>query len=302
VWSWLSTLIDVMREDREGTMKIGMNTRVSSRSLDVAVVAQKAEALGFESLWLPEHGVMPVRVTTRYQGSPDGSIPPSMSDIGDPFIGLARASAVTTRLKLGTGICLVPEHHPLLLAKEIATLDHLSNGRFLFGIGAGWLREETEIMGGNFPHRWSQTREAVQVMKEVWTKDEAEFHGKFYDFPPVRSAPKPSRKPHPPIFLGGSATNVLQRVVAWGDGWLPIRVAPEGIKHARATLDELAAAAGRDPKSIEITVYGEASDPDMLKRFEDAGADRVIVRLQTTEGDAALHELERMAERLFSRV
>jgi probable F420-dependent oxidoreductase len=298
----LSVLIDVAPEYKEGTMKIGMNTRVSSRSLDVAVVAQRAEALGFESLWLPEHGVMPVHVTTRYQGSSDGGIPPSMSDMGDPFIGLARASAVTKTLKLGTGICLVPEHNPLLLAKEIATLDHLSNGRFLFGIGAGWLREETEIMGGDFPHRWSQTGEAVLVMKELWTKDEVEFHGKFYDFPAVRSSPKPYQKPHPPIFLGGSAKNVFKRVVAWGDGWIPTRATPEDVKKGRATLDELATAAGRAPNSIEITVYGEDGDPEMLKRFEEAGADRVIVRLQTTEGDAALAELERMAERLFSRV
>jgi probable F420-dependent oxidoreductase len=298
----LSVLIDVAPENKEATMKIGMNTRVSSRSLDVAVVAQRAEALGFESLWLPEHGVMPVHVTTRYQGSSDGGIPLSMSDMGDPFIGLARASAVTKTLKLGTGICLVPEHNPLLLAKEIATLDHLSNGRFLFGIGAGWLREETEIMGGDFPHRWSQTGEAVLVMKELWTKDEVEFRGKFYDFPAVRSSPKPYQKPHPPIFLGGSAKNVFKRVVAWGDGWIPTRATPEDVKKGRAILDELATAAGRAPNSIEITVYGEDGDPEMRKRFEEAGADRVIVRLQTTEGDAALAELERMAERLFSRV
>jgi probable F420-dependent oxidoreductase len=281
-------------------MKIGVNTRVSSRSVDVAAVAQKAESLGFESLWLPEHGVMPVHVTTRYQGSSDGSIPPSMSDIGDPFIGLARASAVTKTLKLGTGICLVPEHNPLLLAKEIATLDHLSGGRFLFGIGAGWLREETEIMGGDFEHRWSQTREAVLVMKELWTKEEAEYHGKFYNFPPVRSFPKPFQTPHPPIFLGGSAGNVFKRIVAWGDGWMPTRATPQDIKSGRATLDELANAAGRDPHSIEIMVYGEAGDPETLKRFEQAGASRVIVRLQTTEGDAALTELERMAEQLLA--
>jgi probable F420-dependent oxidoreductase len=281
-------------------MKIGVNTRVSSRSVDVAAVAQKAESLGFESLWLPEHGVMPVHVTTRYQGSSDGSIPPSMSDIGDPFIGLARASAVTKTLKLGTGICLVPEHNPLLLAKEIATLDHLSGGRFLFGIGAGWLREETEIMGGDFEHRWSQTREAVLVMKELWTKEEAEYHGKFYNFPPVRSFPKPFQTPHPPIFLGGSAGNVFKRIVAWGDGWMPTWATPQDIKSGRATLDELANAAGRDPHSIEIMVYGEAGDPETLKRFEEAGASRVIVRLQTTEGDAALTELERMAEQLLA--
>lgn len=281
-------------------MNIGVSARVSSHSLDVAVVAQKAESLGFESLWLPEHSVMPVHVTTRYQGSADGSIPPSMSDVGDPFVGLARASAVTKRLKLGTGICLVPERNPLLLAKEIATLDHFSRGRFLFGIGAGWLREETEIMGGDFAHRWSQTREAIMAMKELWTKDEAEYHGKFYDFPPVRSFPKPFQQPHPPIFLGGSARNVFQRVVAWGDGWMPTRATPGDIKQARATLDELASAAGRHPSSIEITVYGEACDAEALKRFEEAGADRVIVRPQTTEGQDALTELERMAEQLFA--
>jgi probable F420-dependent oxidoreductase len=280
-------------------MHIGVNTRVSSQSLDVAVVAQKAESLGFESLWLPEHSIMPVHVTTRYQGSPDGVIPPSMSDVGDPFVGLARASAVTKTIKLGTGICLVPERHPLLLAKEIATLDYFSKGRFLFGIGAGWLREETEIMGGNFEHRWGQTREAILAMKGLWTKEEAEFHGKFVDFPPVRSFPKPFQKPHPPILLGGNASNVFKRVVAWGDGWMPTRATPEDVKAGRATLDELAAAAGRAPSSIDIIVYGEASDPDMLKRFEEAGASRVIVRLETTVGDAALAALERMAEQLF---
>jgi alkanesulfonate monooxygenase SsuD/methylene tetrahydromethanopterin reductase-like flavin-dependent oxidoreductase (luciferase family) len=155
-------------------------------------------------------------------------------------------------------------------------------------------------MGGNFEHRWSQTREAILVMKEVWTKDEAEFHGKFYDFPAVRSFPKPSQQPHPPILLGGAARNVFQRVVAWGDGWMPIRVTPEDIKRARATLDKLAAAAGRDSRSIDITVYGEDSDAETLKRFEEAGASRVIVRLQTTAGEAALTELERMAKQLFS--
>ena len=281
-------------------MKIGVNVGVSSQSMDIAAMAQKAESLGFESLWLPEHSVMPVHVTTRYQGSPDGTIPPSMSDLGDPLIGLARASAATKTIKLGTGVCLIPEHNPLLLAKQIATLDLLSNGRFLFGIGAGWLQEETEIMGGNFAHRWSQTREAVLAMKELWTKEEAEYHGKFYDFLPVRCSPKPFQKPHPPILLGGSARNVFKRVVAWGDGWMPTRATAEDIKMGRATLDALADAAGRAPSSLEITVYSQDGDPERLKRFEDSGASRVTVRLPTTVGEAALTELERMAERLFS--
>src|SRR5207244_1860172 len=202
----------------EGIMKIGVNMTLSSQSIDVAVLAHKAESLGFESLWLPEHPIIPVRVTTRYQGSPDGAIPPSMSDIADPFLALARASAVTTTLKLGTGICLVPERNPLLLAKEIATLDHFSNGRFLFGIGAGWLQEETEIMGGDFAHRWGQTREAVLAMKELWTKTESKYSGQFYNFPAVRSFPKPAAKPHPPVLLGGSSKYVFRRIVEWGDG------------------------------------------------------------------------------------
>jgi len=281
-------------------MKIGVNMTFSSRSIDVAVIAQKAESLGFESLWLPEHPVIPVYVTTRYQGSADGAIPSSMSDIADPFLALARASAVTTTIKLGTGICLVPERNPLLLAKEIATLDHFSNGRFLFGIGAGWLQEETEIMGGDFAHRWSQTREAILVMKELWTKAEAEYHGTFYDFPPVRSFPKPSQQPHPPVLLGGSARHVFQRVVAWGDGWMPIRVTPEEVKMGRATLDALATAAGRDPSTIDITVFGQASDPESLQRFAESGASRVIVRLSTTLSNAALTELEQMAAQVLS--
>jgi probable F420-dependent oxidoreductase len=281
-------------------MNIGVNMTLSSRSIDVAVLAQKAESLGFESLWLPEHPIIPVHTTTRYQGSADGAIPLSMRDMADPFLALARASAVTTRLKLGTGICLVPERNPLVLAKEIATLDHLSNGRFIFGIGAGWLREETEIMGGNFPQRWRQTREAILAMKELWTKDQAEFHGTFYDFPPVWSFPKPCQQPHPPILLGGSARNVLQRVVAWGDGWMPIRLTPEDIKQGRATLDGLAATAGRDPKTLDITVFGEASNRDSMQRFAEAGASRVIVRLADTESATALTALEQMATQVLS--
>lgn len=180
-------------------MDIGVSTNISSESIDVAALAQKAESLGFESYWLPEHTIVPVQTTSRYAGTPDGSIPPSMSDMGDPLIGLARASAVTERIKLGTAVSLVPEHNPLLGAKQIATLDRLSNGRFIYGVGAGWLKEETEVMGGDFEHRWGQTREAIMAMKELWTKDEAEYHGRFYDFPPVKCYPKPAQQPHPSI-------------------------------------------------------------------------------------------------------
>ena len=186
-------------------MKIGIALFFAPQPVDTAVVAQKAEALGFDSLWMGEHPIIPVHSTSSAPGSSGGPIPDFYSRLVDPFVALARASAVTTRLKLGTGITLVPERNPLLLAKEVATLDYFSKGRFLFGIGAGWNKEETEIMGGNFTHRWTQTREAIEAMKALWTDEAAEYHGTYYDFPPVRSFPRPVQQPHPPIFLGGTA-------------------------------------------------------------------------------------------------
>ena len=225
-----------------------------------------------------------------------GPIPESYSHMMDPFIALSRASAVTSKIMLGTGVCLIPERNPLVLAKVVASLDHFSNGRVLLGIGAGWAKEETELMGGDFAHRWTQTREAVLAMKELWTKDEAEFHGKYYDFPPVLSYPKPVQKPNPPVILGGMARNVLRRVAEYGDGWIPNRVTPEEIKAGRATLDELASTAGRDPKSIEITVFGRGPDRDEIKGFEDAGVDRAVVRLAGTSTEDAAAQLEEMAQ------
>ena len=279
-------------------MKIGVSGVASSRHGDVGVLARKAEALGFESIWLPEHPVIPVNHSTKYRGSPDGSIPDSMSHQINPFIGLTFAAAATTTLKLGTGVCLVTEHNPLDLAKQISTLDHYSGGRFIFGIGTGWLREETEIMGGDFDHRWTQARESIEAMKELWTKDEAEYHGRYYDFPPVRVFPKPVQKPHPPVFLGGAAKNVFKRVVSYGDGWMPVRATPESVKAGRASLDELAAAAGRAPKSIQILVYG-ASSRDEIKQMEEAGADMATVRLPSTEPGQALPGLEKLAEEML---
>jgi len=259
-------------------MKIGISVSLPAYHVDVGFMARKAEELGFESFWCAEHPFIPVSSTSRFPGSADGVIPESYSHFVDPFVALARASGTTQSIKLATGIVLVPERHPLLLAKEISTLDLFSGGRFLFGIGAGWLREETQIMGGDFDHRWTQTRESILAMKELWTKPAAEFHGKYYDFPPVKSFPKPLQKPHPPVLLGGGAKNVLQRVVAWGDGWLPNRITPEQLRESRTTLDRLAKDAGRDPSKITISVHGQPADLELLRRLHDAGATRVIVR------------------------
>ena len=283
-------------------MNVGLFVFETADSLDTAVLARHAEELGFESFWVPEHPVIPVTTTSPYRGASDGVIPEAYKRIVDPFVALARASAVTTTIKLGTGICLVPEHHPLLLAKTIATLDHFSGGRFMFGIGAGWLQEETEIMGGDFPHRWTQTREAILAMKALWTSEAAEYHGQYYDFPPVLSFPKPVQKPHPPILLGGTARQVFQRVVAWGDGWMPNRVTAEEIRRGRHTLNELAGQAGRDPQSIEVLAFGfsgQFRSRAAIQEVAEAGANRVTIWLDQTTGEAALTEMDQIARQVF---
>lgn len=279
---------------------IGISTFPTDYSVDIAILARRAEEMGFESLWVPEHPIIPVETSSPWPGSPDGIIPKVYADIVDPFVALGRASAVTNTLKLGTGICLVPERNPLLLAKEVATLDMYSGGRFLFGIGAGWLKEETEIMGGDFAHRWTQTREAVLAMKSLWTEVKSEYHGSYYDFPPVYSFPRSVQRPHPPVLLGGMARNVFRRIVRWGDGWMPNRVTPDDISAGRRTLNELAEEAGRDPASISISVFGQPADRALVEELISAGADRVMIRVETADEDATNAQLDEIAEAVLS--
>lgn len=284
-------------------MNVGVFSFQSNTSVDSAVLAKHAEDLGFESYWVPEHAILPVHTTSRFPGSPDGSVPETYGRIVDPFIALARASAVTQTIKLGTGICLVPEHNPLHLAKVISSLDQASGGRFLFGIGAGWHKEESEMMGGDFAHRWTQTRDAILAMKALWTQEEAEYHGAYYDFPPVRSVPKPAQKPHPPVLLGGKAQNVFKRVVEWGDGWMPNRTSPDEIRRGRNTLSELAEAAGRDPNTVQIVAFGHAGSfksREAVEELLDAGANRVTIWLEQADGEGALAEMDQIARQVLA--
>ena len=277
-------------------MTIGTSVPLPAYNIDPAFMAKKAEDLGFDYIWYAEHPAVPVHSDSPFP-STGGEIPWTYSHFTEPYIALARASAVTTTIKLATGITLVPERNPLLLAKEISTLDLYSGGRFIFGVGTGWLREETELMGGDFPRRWSQTREALDVMKKLWTQEEAEHHGTYFDFPPVRSYPKPVQKPYPPILIGGMAKNVLSRVVDHADGWMPNRITPAALEDARRELDRLATVAGRDPNAITITIYGQEPDRAAFKSLLDAGADRVVVRPEYVETEAEMGEqLERIAE------
>ena len=276
-------------------MSIGVSIPLPAYLVDPALIAKKAEDLGFESIWYAEHPAVPVHSNSPFP-STGGEIPENYSHFTDPYIALARASGVTSTIKLGTGITLVPERNPLLLAKEIAALDLYSGGRFLFGVGTGWLREETELMGGNFDHRWSQTREAIEVMKALWTNEVAEYHGQYFDFPPVKSYPKPAQKPHPPVILGGMARRVLRRVANHADGWMPNRVTPAEVEDSRARLDAMAAEGGRDPASITISVYGQEPKREVVQPFLDAGANRVVVRPDFYDSEDSMNrELERMA-------
>ncbi|MFZ1122385.1 MAG: LLM class F420-dependent oxidoreductase, partial [Candidatus Binataceae bacterium] len=211
-------------------MKIGLQAFVTDNTANPANVARKAEALGFDSIFIPEHPIIPIHHRTPYPMG-DGTIPEFYAHMPDPFVSLALAAGATTRMKLATGICLVPERDPIVMAKEISTLDHFSGGRFLFGIGAGWLADESEIMGVEFKRRWPMTREYIAAMKELWTKPEPSFEGEFVRFPKVKFFPKPAQKPHPPIIIGAGGMGLncerpLKDTVEMGDGWMPLGLTP----------------------------------------------------------------------------
>lgn len=222
---------------------------------DVPAFAQAAEALGFAALWLPEHPVMPHEVTSPFPGVGD-EIPAAYGRLPDPIVMLAAAAARTTHLKLATGVCLVGLRDPLVFAKEVATLDQVSNGRVVLGVGAGWLREEFEIITGDaFANRWARTVDAIRALTTLWSGVGA-YTGPVFSFPQVRSQPGPKQRPRPPVFVGGSSDRALRAVVEVADGWLPVHADTDGIARGRAKIDELARRAGRAPDSIEIFSFG----------------------------------------------
>ena len=278
-------------------MKIGVLAFVNSFTANPIAVARKCEALGYESFWLPEHAIMPVNPKTPFPRG-DGKIPLAYKHMIDPFVGLALAAGATNRIKLGTGICLVPERDPFNLAKEVATLDFYSGGRFLFGIGAGWLRDESEIMGVDFRRRWPITREYVRAMKEMWTREEASFEGEFVKFPPLLSNPKPVQKPHPPVHIGAGGDRALRNTALVGDGWAPIALKPEELRTELAKLRQLCDEANRDFAKIEITIFSPVGGKDSraaVEEYRAAGAHRLILFPPTLAPDTYEAELEEIA-------
>ena len=263
-------------------------------SIRIDELARAAEARGFESLWVPEHTHIPTSRRSPWPGGPN--LPKEYSHTVDPFVGLAMAAAVTTRLKIGTGICLLVERDPITTAKEVASLDYLSNGRFLFGIGGGWNVEEMDHHGTAFRPRWKVLRERIEAMKQIWTADEAEYHGEHVHFDPIWSWPKPVQKPHPPILLGGHGPKALERVVRYCDGWLPIGVRAGDLVTEIRALHTLAKERGRDPRSLSVSVYGAPGDPDQVRQMRDAGVDRALFVLPPAPADKVLPLLDRYAE------
>jgi probable F420-dependent oxidoreductase len=262
-------------------------------SIDPVELGRIAEEHGFESLFFPEHTHIPASRRTPYPAG--GELPREYFNLWDPFVALAGVAAATERLLLATGICLVVERDPIVTAKEVASLDRLSDGRFLFGVGAGWNREEMEDHGTDPRTRFELMRERVEAMKAIWTEDEAEYHGRFVGFGPLWSWPKPVQRPHPPVLVGGNGETVLDRVLAYGDEWMPNAGfgTPADLIARIEELRRRAADAGRG--EIPVTVYAARSKREVLEEFAEAGVHRAVLYLPPETREELMPRIERQA-------
>ncbi len=274
-------------------MRVGVFYFPTDYGIDVVELARALEDRGFDSLFVPEHTHIPLSRKTPFPGG--GELPRRYSHTHDPFVGLAFAAAATKKLLVGTGILLVPQHEPIVTAKAIASLDQLSGGRFIFGIGGGWNEDEMENHGAHYGTRFKQMREHVLAMKELWTRDEASFHGEFVNFDPVWSWPKPAQRPHPPILLGGETDHTLKRVVEYCDGWFP---RPRtGFEPAGAVdrLARMAESMKRDPATLTITVFGAPAEAAALASYEKVGIQRALLAIPDLSRDEILRHLDTLA-------
>jgi probable F420-dependent oxidoreductase len=272
-------------------MRVGAFYFPTDYGINMAELARALEDRGFDSLFLPEHTHIPASRKSPFPGG--GELPKRYSHTHDPFVALSFAAAATKKLKLGTGILLVPQHEPIVTAKAIASLDQLSGGRFILGIGGGWNVEEMENHGATYKTRFAQMREHVLAMKELWTKDEASYDGEFVKFDRVWSWPKPAQKPHPPVILGGETDHTLRRVVEYCDGWFPRPGRGVEIREQLARLNRMAAEKGRDPKTISTSVFRAPTDRAALDEYEEAGIDRAVLEIPDESRDEILRVLDR---------
>ena len=274
-------------------MKFGVAIFPTDYAISMTELAPAAEQLGFESLWVAEHSHIPASRLSAWPGGQE--LPKHYSHTLDPFVALTAAAAATKTLLVATGICLVVQRDTIHTAKQVASVDHVSNGRFLFGIGAGWNREEMADHGTPFDRRWQVLRERVLAMKALWTQDETSFHGEFVNFDRAISFPKPVQRPHPPILFGGATAQGRARVVEYCDGWIPIDVLLDDLPTAIADLRQKAEAAGRGLDTLSVSVFAfQPPRPDALARLRDLGVERVIMVAPRRLADA-LPFLDRMA-------
>lgn len=274
-------------------MQFGVSMFPTDYAIPVTELGKAAEDLGFSSLFFPEHTHIPTSRRTPWPGGAE--LPKEYSHTLDPFVAMGAVAAVTKQLKVGTGICLVMQRDPITLAKEVASVDHLSGGRVLFGIGGGWNEDEMENHGTKPSLRWKILRERVLAMKEIWTKDEAEYHGQFVNFDPIWSWPKPAQDPHPPVLIGGAGPRTLDRVLEYGDAWMPIAgrtgsVLGEKIKELQQRAEE----AGRG--HIPVYIFGAPPNPESIERMAELGVDHMVFGLPPAPAETVLPVLKRAAE------
>ncbi len=271
--------------------KFGISMFPTDYSIQPVELAKAVEARGLDSMFFPEHTHIPVSRATPFPGG--GDLPQQYWHSHDPFVALGAAAAVTSRIRLGTGICLVIERDPITLAKEIASLDMISQGRAVIGIGAGWNREEMENHGANFKNRWKIVREKVLAMRQIWTEDEPEYHGEFVDFDPIWSYPKPVQSGGPPIWIGANSKWVFDRVADYADGWMPIGGLGSG------NMDRLKEAMDKQDRSVEdldLALFGAPTDPEQLQGRIDQGFDDLIFNVPSDTADNVLPLLDKYAE------
>ncbi len=270
-------------------MRLGVVMFPTDETILPGHLAVEVEDRGFESLFFPEHSHMPVQRTSIH---PAGTVdvPRAYHRILDPFVALTAAAAATERIKIGTGVCLAYQRDPIIMAKEVATLDLLSGGRFLFGVGGGWNREEMRNHGIDPSTRWRVLEEKILAMKTIWTQDRPEFHGEFVDFDPIWCWPKPVNKPHPPVLIGGSGPSAFERLFRYGDEWFPAPYMTEGLFSRIANLGRLAADRGIQP--IPVSIFGAAPDDQALAELSEAGVGRAVLNLPSGPPEVVLPVLD----------
>ena len=281
-------------------MKVGVGFFVTAYTLDAVTFGRAAEAAGFESVWVPDHPVLPTHISTPWWGGEHGEALPLLGEMADPFVLLSFIAAVTTRIRLGTGVALISERHPLTLAKTVSTLDNFSGGRVELGVGASGLEEDVALYGVDYATRWGYCNESIQAMKRLWEHGSASFEGRYIRFPEVRCDPLPRQRPHPPVIIGADGSDrTFRRIARVGDGWLPVNPSPQEVAHGRREIERWCRETGRDASKIEITVFGMDVTPETQRSYEEAGAQRIVIGIHNHPGVPLpyerWHELRRAA-------